>query len=123
VKITRQIIVLDAADIATVSNFWAGVFGGRALASDPDWHDVLDAEGEWRIGVQLAPEHTPPLWPNGAAQQIHLDLHVEDPHEAEREVIALGARLLKRSDNPDGESGFHVYADPAGHPFCICWGH
>jgi hypothetical protein len=32
--------------------------------------------------------------------------------------VALGARLLHdRSDDP--EEPLRVYADPAGHPFCI----
>jgi hypothetical protein len=37
-------------------------------------------------------------------------------------VIGLGARLLKAADDPNAEQGFQVYADPAGHPFCLCWG-
>jgi hypothetical protein len=33
-------------------------------------------------------------------------------------ALALGARLLEdRSDDP--EEPLRVYADPAGHPFCI----
>jgi Glyoxalase-like domain len=33
-------------------------------------------------------------------------------------ALALGARLLQdRSDDP--EEPLRVYADPAGHPFCI----
>jgi len=30
------------------------------------------------MGIQLAPDHVPPEWPDGTPQQIHLDLHVED---------------------------------------------
>jgi Glyoxalase-like domain len=36
---------------------------------------------------------------------------VEDPDEAGPRVLALGARPLSAGD--------HVYADPAGHPFCL----
>jgi hypothetical protein len=33
-------------------------------------------------------------------------------------AVALGGRLLRdRSDDPD--EPLRVYADPAGHPFCI----
>jgi hypothetical protein len=35
--------------------------------------------------------------------------------------MALGARLL-RSHDLGSEEGHQVYADPAGHPFCIGWG-
>jgi hypothetical protein len=38
---------------------------------------------------------------------VHLDLHVDD--------------LGSAHDDPTAEEGFQVYADPAGHPFCLCW--
>ena len=123
-KIARQIIVFDAADLAAESAFWAGVLGGHVVADDDDnWHSVVDADGKWRMGVQLAPDHTPPEWPHGTPQQVHLDLHVDDPARAHDEVIALGARLLQAADDLSAPEGHQVYADPAGHPFCIGWGH
>ena len=122
-EIKRQVIVFDAPDLAVESGFWAGVLGGRVVADDEDdWHSVLDASGEWRIGVQLAPDHVAPDWPDGEEQQIHLDLYVDDLTAAHDEVMALGARLLKEADDPRADEGFQVYADPAGHPFCLCWG-
>jgi catechol 2,3-dioxygenase-like lactoylglutathione lyase family enzyme len=121
-NIVRQIVVFDAADLSAESAFWAGMLGGRVVAED-DWHSVIDADGEWRIGVQLAPDHTPPDWPHGAPQQMHLDLHVDDPARAHDEVLALGARLLQPADDLTAAEGHQVYADPAGHPFCIGWGH
>ncbi len=117
-KITRQIIVFDAADLAAESTFWAGLLGGTVEADD-DWHSVL-VDGEWRLGVQLAPNHVPPDWPDGTPQQIHLDLWVEDLNVAHEEAISLGAQLLKPADDPKAAEGFQVYADPAGHPFCLC---
>ena len=82
-------MVFDAADLAAESSFWAGVLGGTVDAED-DWHMVL-VDGEPRIGVQLAPNYTPPDWPDGAPQQIHLDLWVEDPSTAHDLVMSLGA--------------------------------
>ncbi len=119
-KITRQIIVFDAADLAAESGFWAGLLGGTVQADD-DWHSVL-VDGEWRLGVQLAPNHVPPEWPHGTPQQMHLDLWVDDLNAAHEEAISLGARLLKPADDPKAAEGFQAYADPAGHPFCLCWG-
>jgi catechol 2,3-dioxygenase-like lactoylglutathione lyase family enzyme len=119
-KIRRQIIVFDAADLAAESAFWAGLLGGTVV-EDEDWHSVL-VDGEWRLGVQLAANHTPPEWPDGTPQQIHLDLYIDDLRAAHEQAIALGARLLKPADDPDAAEGFQVYADPAGHPFCLCWG-
>ncbi len=120
-NIARRVVVFDAADLATESSFWAAVLGGRVLADD-DWHNVIDAHGQWVVGVQLAPDHVPPQWPDGTPQQLHLDLHVEDIASAHAEVIALGARLLGAADDISAAEGFQVYADPAGHPFCLCWG-
>ncbi|MCU1575149.1 MAG: hypothetical protein JWO93_3231 [Micrococcaceae bacterium] len=64
-KITRQVVVFDAADLNAESTFWAGMLAGTVDAED-DWHTV-SVDGEPRLG-------------------------------------------------------FQVYADPAGHPFCLCWG-
>lgn len=65
-KISRTVVVLDAADLATESAFWAGVLGGTVKADD-DWHYVY-VDGEERLGIQLAPEHTPPEWPEAATR-------------------------------------------------------
>lgn len=118
--ITRQITVFDAPDLAAESTFWAGVLGGTVDAGS-DWHSVL-VDGRSRIGVQLAPDHIAPDWPGGQPQQIHLDLYVDDVAVAHDEVVALGARLLQAADDLGAAEGFQVYADPAGHPFCLCWG-
>ncbi len=53
--------------------------------------------------------------------QIHLDLTVPDREALGRHhsrALALGAELrLDRTDDPN--EPLYVYADPAGHPFCI----
>lgn len=62
------------------------------------------------MAFQLAPDHQQPVWRDPARpQQMHVDAMVEDPAAARERVIALGARRL------EGD----VYADPAGHPFCL----
>lgn len=119
-RIARQIVVFDADDLTAESTFWAGLLGGTVDADD-DWHSIL-VDGEWRLSVQLAPDHVPPEWPDGTPQQVHLDLFVDDIRAAHDEAMALGARLLKPADDIDSAEGFQVYADPAGHPFCLCWG-
>jgi hypothetical protein len=120
VKINHQVVVFDAADLAAESSFWAGVLRGTVDAEDA-WHMVL-VDDQPRIGVQLAPNHVPPDWPNGTPQQIHLDLWVDDPTEAHDLVMSLGARVLKEAEDDEAAPDiFQVYADPAGHPFCLCW--
>jgi hypothetical protein len=118
--IMRRVVVFDAADLAAESAFWAGMLDGRVFPDD-DWHTVFDSDDRWVIGVQLAPDHVPPDWPDGAPQQVHLDLHVDDPARAHQRAIELGARLLQAGDMDEAE-GHNVYADPAGHPFCLGWG-
>jgi hypothetical protein len=120
-ELMRTVVVFDAADVAAESAFWAAMLGGIVVGDDA-FHCVVDASGAWQVGVQHAPDHVPPQWPDGAPQQVHLDLHVVDPHTAHGEATALGARLLK-ADDLDAEEGHQVYADPAGHPFCLGWGH
>ena len=44
---------------------------------------------------------------------MHLDVFVPDLDRAGQAVVALGARLLRGGDSS------RVYADPAGHPFCL----
>jgi predicted enzyme related to lactoylglutathione lyase len=118
-RIAYQVVVFDAAELDTESSFWAGVLGGTVDAED-DWHMVM-VDGAPRVGVQLAPDHVPPDWPHGTPQQIHMDLWVRDFAAAHDEVIELGARVLKPADDLRSAEGFQVYADPAGHPFCLCW--
>ncbi|HEY5783390.1 MAG TPA: VOC family protein [Microlunatus sp.] len=51
-------------------------------------------------------------WPDPQRpQQVHLDVMVDDLTVADLEVLALGARRVA--------GGEDVYADPAGHPFCL----
>jgi catechol 2,3-dioxygenase-like lactoylglutathione lyase family enzyme len=119
-KIARQIIVFDAPDLDAESAFWAALLGGKVDAED-DWHSLY-VDGSARMGFQLAPDHVAPEWPGGTPQQIHMDLYVDDVRAAHDEVLALGARLLKPADDIESAHGFQVYADPAGHPFCLCWG-
>jgi predicted enzyme related to lactoylglutathione lyase len=120
-KLNHRTLVFDAADLTAESSFWAGVLGGTVDAED-DWHMVL-VEGKPVVGVQLAPDHIRPEWPDGTPQQIHLDLWVDDVEAAHDEVLSLGAELLKRAEvrPPEAGDNFQVYADPAGHPFCLCW--
>jgi predicted enzyme related to lactoylglutathione lyase len=116
--IGEPIVVFDAADPDAVSAFWAGVLGGT-VEPDGDWRKVL-VDGVERVGVQFAPDHQQPDWPDGPEQQVHLDFFPDDVDAEHERVLALGGRLLQQGDRT-ASHGFTVYADPAGHPFCLCW--
>ena len=93
-KVIRRVIVFDASDIEAESSFWAGLLDGT-VHRDDDWHSIV-VDGEWIMGVQRAPNHTPPDWPAGAQQQqVHVDLHVDDLEAASRLAIQLGGSELQ----------------------------
>ena len=77
---------------------------------------VIDCpDPDCRVSFQLVPDLQPPQWPDPQhPQQFHLDVEVDDIEAAEPKVLALGAQRLH-----DEPKGFRVYADPAGHPFCL----
>ncbi|GGB93716.1 hypothetical protein GCM10010972_02980 [Cellulomonas carbonis] len=106
------------------------MFGLRYRAGDEPPSDGAPDDADWLVlrgaGVALAFQRVDdlpePTWPDpGVPQQLHLDTTVPDLDELERQhtrALALGARLLlDRTDDPD--EPLHVYADPAGHPFCV----
>ncbi|MFJ2393032.1 VOC family protein [Streptomyces sp. NPDC087843] len=115
-------VVLDCPDPRALAGFYAEVLGGTVesdggAGGDSDWVD-LKVPGGRSLAFQAAPGHVPPRWPAPeGSQQFHLDLTVDDLDAAEKGVLALGARPL---DTEDRSRGWRVYADPAGHPFCLC---
>ncbi|PWJ53452.1 hypothetical protein SAMN06264364_11222 [Quadrisphaera granulorum] len=121
-RTTGLSIAFDAADVATESRFWADLVGGEVTRTDDEWH-VVRTPGLPDVCVQLAPDHVAPTWPDPAVrQQAHLDLDVEDVRASEAEALAVGARLVQETHPLEAASGWRVYASPAGHPFCLCWG-
>jgi len=119
VDIKHRVVVFDATDLETESSFWAALVGGTVERND-GWHMIF-VDSAPVLAVQHAPDHEPPHWPVGAQQQqVHHDLWVDDYASAHEEVSRLGATLL-RPTSADGRERWAVYADPAGHPFCLCW--
>lgn len=110
------VVVLDCPDPRALAGFYAEVLGGT-VEGDGEWVD-LEVPGGRRLAFQAAPGFVPPKWPSADhSQQFHLDLTVENLDAAEAGVLALGARAL---DAEDRSRTWRVYADPAGHPFCLC---
>ena len=102
--------VLDCPDPRALAGFWSALLGQPVTYDSDDWVVVAASEHASGLAFQLAPDHQPPTWPAaGVPQQVHLDVMVEDPSAAGPEVLALGATHLAGD----------VYADPAGHPFCL----
>lgn len=111
-------IALDSPDPRGLAAFYAALLGREVDPdSDDDWVTLRGGQGA-TLAFQLAPDHVAPTWPEpGVPQQVHLDLYVADWASTEPRVLALGGRLLEdEAEHPT----WRVYADPAGHPFCLC---
>ncbi|PAU89277.1 glyoxalase [Kocuria sp. WN036] len=128
-----QTTVLDATDVRGLAEFYRKLLGlqyrpgdeppADGSANDHDWLVLTNADGARQLAFQAVPALPRVTWPDasGVAQQLHLDLTVQDSEalELQRErALELGAeQLLDRADDPD--EPLYVFADPAGHPFCI----
>jgi predicted enzyme related to lactoylglutathione lyase len=108
-------VVLDCPDPHKLATFYGEFTGWQVEYDEPEWVTLHSGIG-LRICFQYSADHVPPAWPDPTGpQQVHLDFAVEDLDEAEARVLALGA---VRPDHQPGEN-WRVYADPAGHPFCL----
>ncbi|GAB4008125.1 VOC family protein [Glycomyces albus] len=117
-----QAVALDCPDPVALAEFYAALLGGRVEtdSEDPDWVEVHGFEGT-PLAFQRAEDYRPPRWPGQEApQQAHLDFDVDDIEADERRVLELGATVLERTDQVRPGANWRVYADPAGHPFCLC---
>ena len=127
-------VVLDTTDARGLAEFYRRLLGleyragdepspaGQPDARGSDWLVLCDAAGAARLAFQHVAALPEATWPDGDhPQMLHLDLSVPDVatlDEQDRRALALGARLLRdRRDDP--EEPLRIYADPAGHPFCI----
>jgi hypothetical protein len=111
--------VIDCADPAVLARFWGGVLSmPRTVEESPD--RIVIARDDVRlpmIALQRVPDYRPPTWPDPAyPPQLHFDVGFDDRTEKERVALELGGTRLP----PQGGS-CPVYADPAGHPFCLCY--
>ncbi|MGP4113981.1 VOC family protein [Streptomyces sp. 4N509B] len=121
---TMGVTVLDCPDPRRLAEFYAAVLDWEVTAGPfgdgEDWIELNGPHGR-QLAFQRSEGHRPPQWPGTEhGQQFHLDLDVprDEMDAAEKRVIALGARLLQ--DDDGGKRDWRVYADPAGHPFCLC---
>ena len=136
--------VLDTTDVRGLAEFYRRLLGLRyrpgdepaadgasggapdgapdGAREDVDWLTLTDGEGRAVLAFQLVDRLERTTWPEpDVPMQLHLDLTVPDRDSLDRQharALELGAELLlDRTDDPD--EPLYVYADPAGHPFCI----
>ena len=117
-----QAVALDCADPVRLAEFYAKLLGGQVVTEpeDSDWVEVVGFEGT-PLAFQRVDGYRPPSWPGQEhPQQVHLDFDVDDIEADEKRVLELGATVLERSDQLRHDANWRVYADPDGHPFCLC---
>jgi catechol 2,3-dioxygenase-like lactoylglutathione lyase family enzyme len=106
-------VVIDCPDPAALADFYSELIGLPITYRSDDWVVVAENDRTSGIAFQLAPDHQSPDWPDPSRpQQFHLDVMVDDLDAADTAVLGLGGSRLP------SETG-RIYADPAGHPFCL----
>ena len=104
--------VINCSDIERMTTFWSAALGLTPSSIEPgDGFRVLRGE-RGNLSLQLA------ATPVSGRDQMHLDLYSDD-HEAQVErLVALGADVVRRHDDPSDT--YVVLRDPEGNEFCIC---
>lgn len=106
-------VTIDAPDAVGLARFYAALTGMELTYEGPEGA-LITGDGKSLMFQQVA-EYTPPRWPDPAApQQAHLDILVDDLDAGQVRALELGATRLE-----GGRESFRVFADPAGHPFCL----
>jgi catechol 2,3-dioxygenase-like lactoylglutathione lyase family enzyme len=119
-------VVLDCPDPLELAQFYSALLGLDIDENgDDDWRSLTgpgSSLGFSTLAFRRSEQYVPATWPGTDAQDLHLDLIVEDISSGHATVVALGAEPLDPLDPPpaDNARGWRIYADPAGHPFRIC---
>lgn len=108
-------IVIDCPDPRGLASFYEKLLGMQRVQNDPDWVVIGDAPDRVGVAFQRIEGYSPTTWPTAERPQYrHFDVKVDDLEAAAVETVKLGAIRL-----PGAQDGFVVFADPAGHPFCL----
>ncbi len=106
-------VTIDAPDAQALAGFYARLLGMEVGYSGPE--GALVTGGGRSVMFQQISNYNQPHWPDPTRpQQAHLDIAVDDLDTGETQALALGATRLA-----GGGETFRVFADPAGHPFCL----
>jgi catechol 2,3-dioxygenase-like lactoylglutathione lyase family enzyme len=127
-------VVLDTTDARRLAEFYRQFLGFTYRAGDEppsgqaddergrDWLVLRGPDGFRAMAFQQVERLQETTWPDDEIpQQLHLDIMVADRTELSRQherALRLGATLRDdRFDDP--QEPLRVYADPAGHLFCV----
>jgi catechol 2,3-dioxygenase-like lactoylglutathione lyase family enzyme len=106
-------VTIDAPDASALARFYGELMGMAVTHEGPD-RVLIGGDGK-SVMFQRVSDYSAPQWPDPAhPQQAHLDIIVDDLDTGAARALELGASRLD-----GGGKTFRVFADPAGHPFCL----
>lgn len=111
-------VVFDCFSPRSLASFYQELMGMPRRVHDSPHRVVITGQDDGRpmLGFQHVPQYKAPRWPDPRyPQQIHLDLDAPNGEADQRRAEELGAIRL-----PEMGGSCPIYADPAGHPFCLC---
>ena len=127
-------VVLDSTDTRGLAEFYRQLLGYNYRPGDEippagepdergrDWLVIRDPGGGAGMAFQQVDELPETTWPEATIpQQLHLDMSVTSVEEFEKQherATSLGAQVRYDRSHHEQEP-LRVYADPAGHLFCI----
>ncbi|MFC4556194.1 VOC family protein [Georgenia faecalis] len=97
-----------------LASFYATITGGEVTFVHDDEWATMRCEGA-RLEFMGVSGYQAPRWPEDSAL-VHIDFFVDDLETAATRVVAAGARRYEHQPNA---AHCLVFADPAGHPFCL----
>jgi catechol 2,3-dioxygenase-like lactoylglutathione lyase family enzyme len=107
-------VTIDAPDAVALARFYADLTDMELAYEGPEGA-LIAGDGKSVMFQQVSDYHAPQWQDPARPQQAHLDITVGDLDAGEARALELGAARLE-----GGTDTFRVYADPAGHPFCLC---
>lgn len=103
-------LVIDCADHLAISDWWAGVIGGKVTHDDHGYSYLEEIPGLSTEGFDFVPVPEPKTVKN----RIHWDVRLLAGSSVD-DLVAAGATIL----TPAGERSWTVMADPEGNEFCV----
>jgi hypothetical protein len=101
-------ITIDADDVTTVAEFWAGAFDRKVVGDAAEGYVFVGDEGVTdRICVQQTPDD------KSTKNRWHFDVEAEDRAAEVARLTGLGATVSAEHES------WTVLADPEGNLFCV----
>lgn len=111
-------VTFDSPDARELAAFYRHLLQWDVVTDEPGWVVLRPPGGGTGLSFQSEPAYVPPVWPSHPDRQqmmVHLDIEVDDLDVAGAHAEAGGAVLAAYQP----QEHVRVYADPAGHPFCL----